>query len=117
MSRGILTYSLSPNPDSPHFADQTMLFSQKQWVNLPFHIWEVYAQAESITSLKEGSKDCKGGGWKEYQANGEVCGVALPEGLQQASQLPEPIFTPATKAESGQLGQARQGKADDSVRG
>ncbi|WP_085314425.1 phosphoribosylaminoimidazolesuccinocarboxamide synthase [Derxia lacustris] len=42
-----------------------------------------------------------GSGWKEYQHNGEVCGVALPAGLQQASKLPEPIFTPATKAEMG----------------
>jgi phosphoribosylaminoimidazole-succinocarboxamide synthase len=43
-----------------------------------------------------------GSGWKEYQASGRVCGVALPAGLQNASQLPEPIFTPATKAEAGE---------------
>jgi len=42
-----------------------------------------------------------GSGWKEYQQNGEVCGVKLPAGLQNASRLPEPIFTPATKAEMG----------------
>ena len=42
-----------------------------------------------------------GSGWKEYQQNGEVCGVPLPPGLQNASQLPAPIFTPATKAEMG----------------
>ena len=42
-----------------------------------------------------------GSGWKEYQQNGRVCGVALPAGLQQASRLPAPIFTPATKAEMG----------------
>jgi phosphoribosylaminoimidazole-succinocarboxamide synthase len=42
-----------------------------------------------------------GSGWKEYQANGAVCGVALPAGLRNASRLPEPIFTPATKAEGG----------------
>ena len=42
-----------------------------------------------------------GSGWKEYQAGGAVCGVALPPGLQQASRLPQPIFTPATKAEAG----------------
>ena len=40
-----------------------------------------------------------GSGWKEYQDNGEVCGVKLPAGLKNASKLPEPIFTPATKAE------------------
>jgi phosphoribosylaminoimidazole-succinocarboxamide synthase len=42
-----------------------------------------------------------GSGWKEYQQTGEVCGVPLPAGLQNASRLPEPIFTPATKAEMG----------------
>ena len=43
-----------------------------------------------------------GSGWKEYQQNGSVCGVALPAGLKNASQLPEPIFTPAAKAEVGE---------------
>ncbi|MGE0760227.1 MAG: phosphoribosylaminoimidazolesuccinocarboxamide synthase [Pirellulaceae bacterium] len=42
-----------------------------------------------------------GSGWKEYQQTGEVCGIRLPAGLQQCSELPEPIFTPATKEESG----------------
>ena len=42
-----------------------------------------------------------GSGWKEYQQNQAVCGVKLPPGLKNASQLPEPIFTPATKAEMG----------------
>ena len=42
-----------------------------------------------------------GSGWKEYQASGTVCGVPLPPGLQLASKLPAPIFTPATKAEAG----------------
>jgi phosphoribosylaminoimidazole-succinocarboxamide synthase len=42
-----------------------------------------------------------GSGWKEYQAGGRVCGVPLPPGLQLASRLPQPIFTPATKAEAG----------------
>ncbi len=42
-----------------------------------------------------------GSGWKDYQTTGAVCGIALPAGLQQAQQLPEPIFTPATKAEIG----------------
>jgi phosphoribosylaminoimidazole-succinocarboxamide synthase len=43
-----------------------------------------------------------GSGWKEYQQGGEVCGVKLPAGLKNASRLPEPIFTPATKAEMGE---------------
>jgi len=42
-----------------------------------------------------------GSGWKDYQATGAVCGIPLPAGLQMAQQLPEPIFTPATKAEMG----------------
>jgi phosphoribosylaminoimidazole-succinocarboxamide synthase len=42
-----------------------------------------------------------GSGWKDYQATGSVCGVALPPGLQNAQKLPEPIFTPAAKAEMG----------------
>ncbi|MDP6439091.1 MAG: phosphoribosylaminoimidazolesuccinocarboxamide synthase [Candidatus Brocadiia bacterium] len=42
-----------------------------------------------------------GSGWREYRERGEVCGVRLPAGLRQAEQLPEPIFTPTTKAASG----------------
>ncbi len=42
-----------------------------------------------------------GSGWKEYQRSGTVCGIQLPAGLQEAQQLPEPIFTPSTKAEVG----------------
>jgi phosphoribosylaminoimidazole-succinocarboxamide synthase len=43
-----------------------------------------------------------GSGWKDYQATGAVCGIALPPGLPMAARLPEPIFTPATKADIGQ---------------
>ncbi len=42
-----------------------------------------------------------GSGWKEYRENQTVCGIKLPAGLKESSELPEPIFTPATKAESG----------------
>ena len=42
-----------------------------------------------------------GSGWASYQETGEVCGIKLPEGLQESQQLPEPIFTPSTKAEIG----------------
>jgi phosphoribosylaminoimidazole-succinocarboxamide synthase len=42
-----------------------------------------------------------GSGWKEYQKSGTVCGIKLPAGLKESSELPEPIFTPATKAETG----------------
>ena len=43
-----------------------------------------------------------GSGWKDYQANGSVCGIELPSGLQLADKLPEPIFTPSTKAAVGE---------------
>src|SRR5690606_11388152 len=43
----------------------------------------------------------EGSGWKDYQATGAICGVPLPAGLVQCAQLPAPIFTPATKADSG----------------
>jgi phosphoribosylaminoimidazole-succinocarboxamide synthase len=42
-----------------------------------------------------------GSGWKDYVATGEVCGIRLPAGLRESDRLPQPIFTPATKAESG----------------
>lgn len=42
-----------------------------------------------------------GSGWKEYQTQGTVCGIPLPRGLRESDRLPEPIFTPATKAQSG----------------
>jgi len=42
-----------------------------------------------------------GSGWKDYLATGQVCGVALPAGLRESDRLPEPIFTPATKADTG----------------
>jgi phosphoribosylaminoimidazole-succinocarboxamide synthase len=42
-----------------------------------------------------------GSGWKDYQASGQLCGLELPPGLKLAAQLPQPIFTPATKAEAG----------------
>lgn len=43
-----------------------------------------------------------GSGWKDYQNNGTVCGIPLPPGLRQAAKLPQPIFTPATKADAGE---------------
>ena len=42
-----------------------------------------------------------GSGWKSYEERGEVCGIALPEGLRESDQLPQPIFTPTTKADEG----------------
>ena len=54
-----------------------------------------------------------GSGWKEYRAQGSVCGIALPPGLRESDRLPEPIFTPATKATSGHdinISEAEAGK-------
>ena len=54
-----------------------------------------------------------GSGWKEYQQTGAVCGIKLPTGLKESDQLPAPIFTPATKAESGHdinISEAEAGK-------
>ena len=42
-----------------------------------------------------------GSGWKDYRAHGSICGIPLPAGLRESDRLPEPIFTPATKAQSG----------------
>ncbi|MEJ2656452.1 MAG: phosphoribosylaminoimidazolesuccinocarboxamide synthase [Desulfobacterales bacterium] len=42
-----------------------------------------------------------GSGWKDYQTSGEICGIKLPEGLKESARLPEPVFTPSTKAETG----------------
>ena len=43
-----------------------------------------------------------GSGWNEYKESGSICGIPLPEGLKESQQLPEPIFTPSTKAEQGE---------------
>jgi len=56
-----------------------------------------------------------GSGWKEYQQNGRVCGVTLPPGLRESDRLPEPIFTPATKAESGHDINISEAEAGDLV--
>ena len=52
-----------------------------------------------------------GSGWKEYQQTGRVCGVELPPGLRESDRLPEPIFTPATKADSGHDVNISEGEA------
>ena len=57
------------------------------------------AQVVPIECVVRGYLD--GSGWKEYKAGGQVCGISLPPGLVQGSELPQPIFTPATKEESG----------------
>ncbi|MCA1561905.1 MAG: phosphoribosylaminoimidazolesuccinocarboxamide synthase [Acidobacteria bacterium] len=56
-----------------------------------------------------------GSGWKEYQQTGNVCGLRLPRGLRESDRLPEPIFTPATKAESGHDVNISESEAADLV--
>ncbi|HYB23425.1 MAG TPA: phosphoribosylaminoimidazolesuccinocarboxamide synthase [Solirubrobacteraceae bacterium] len=68
---------------------------------------EVLARAMVVRKLKMLPVECvvrgyiTGSGWKDYQASGTVSGIALPAGLRESEQLPEPIFTPSTKAEVG----------------
>jgi phosphoribosylaminoimidazole-succinocarboxamide synthase len=70
--------------------------------------WQVKGRAMVVKRLKPIPVEAVvrgyliGSGWKDYQASGSVCGVALPGGLQMAQQLPSPIFTPATKADMGE---------------
>jgi phosphoribosylaminoimidazole-succinocarboxamide synthase len=56
-----------------------------------------------------------GSGWKEYRTTGSVCGIQLPEGLVESERLPEPIFTPATKAETGHDENITLGRAGEIV--
>lgn len=56
-----------------------------------------------------------GSGWKDYKATGKICGIELPMGLQESDKLPEPIFTPATKAATGHDENISFGKAADLV--
>src|SRR5436190_1968099 len=56
-----------------------------------------------------------GSGWKDYQKTGAICGVSLPVGLKESDRLPSPIFTPATKAESGHDENISEAQAGDIV--
>ena len=68
---------------------------------------EVEGRAMRVRKLEMYPVECvvrgylAGSGWKEYRESGAVCGITLPGGLQESARLPEPIFTPATKAEIG----------------
>jgi phosphoribosylaminoimidazole-succinocarboxamide synthase len=68
---------------------------------------EVRGRAMLVEELEMVPVECvvrgyiTGSGWKDYQATGAVCGIELPAGLEESGELPEPIFTPATKAEAG----------------
>src|SRR3982751_1232064 len=68
---------------------------------------EVRGRALAVRKLEMLPVECvvrgylTGSGWKDYQATGAVAGITLPEGLRDSEQLPEPIFTPSTKADVG----------------
>jgi phosphoribosylaminoimidazole-succinocarboxamide synthase len=69
---------------------------------------EVEGRALRVKRLQMYPVECvvrgylSGSGWREYRESGSVCGIELPEGLRESDRLPEPIFTPATKAEQGE---------------
>lgn len=71
------------------------------------HLGELAGRAMLVRKVRIAPIECvvrgylAGSGWKEYQQQGTVCGIKLPAGLRQCDQLPEPIFTPSTKAEVG----------------
>jgi phosphoribosylaminoimidazole-succinocarboxamide synthase len=105
----------TPIPDKGRLLTQLSLF----WFNklndlLPNHVIstnvpdEVKGRAIICKSLEIFPVECvargylTGSGWVEYQKDRQVCGIELPDGLLDGSQLPEPIFTPATKADVGE---------------
>src|SRR6478672_8543411 len=104
----------NPIPDKGRVLTQMSLF----WFESTSHICpnhflseevpeEVAGRAIRVRRLDMYPVECvvrgylSGSGWKEYRESGAVCGITLPGGLQESDRLPEPIFTPATKAEIG----------------
>ena len=84
------------------------LISNCDNADLPFSCpQEIAGRSMIVKKAKRVDVECvargylSGSGWVEYQQTGAVCGVALPKGLRESDKLPEPIFTPSTKAESG----------------
>jgi phosphoribosylaminoimidazole-succinocarboxamide synthase len=74
------------------FCDHASLLEGRSMLGLKAKRWDVECVVRGYLA---------GSGWKEYQQSGAVCGVKLPPGLRNSSRLPEPIFTPATKAQEG----------------
>jgi phosphoribosylaminoimidazole-succinocarboxamide synthase len=96
-----LTGDVAPN----HFI---RLIDSTQAEDVPFAIPpELVGRSMLIRKAKRLDVECvargylAGSGWVEYRDTGKVCGIPLPKGLRESDELPEPIFTPATKAESG----------------
>src|SRR3989440_10878957 len=105
----------TPIPDKGRVLNQMSLF----WFELtsdivPNHFLseqvpdEVAGRAMRVRKLEMYPVECvvrgylSGSGWREYRETGAVCGIELPAGLRESERLPEPIFTPATKAELGE---------------
>ncbi|HEX4000723.1 MAG TPA: phosphoribosylaminoimidazolesuccinocarboxamide synthase [Pirellulales bacterium] len=85
LSADVADFDLPPDADPDQFAGRSMLVRK--------------AKVVPIECVVRGY--LSGSGWKEYRQSGEVCGVKLPAGLVESDRLPEPIFTPATKEETG----------------
>ena len=64
--RGVMAYSQSTNPDSPHYSDMTRAYSDKRWIELPFKQADVVAAAVSTVQLTEGAAQCEGVGWQRF---------------------------------------------------
>jgi phosphoribosylaminoimidazole-succinocarboxamide synthase len=94
--RDAFEVSLADRPDGP--AGPVSVGSFEEWRGRVMICQR--AQVVPIEAVVRGY--LAGSGWKEYQARGMVCGVSLPTGLRESDRLPEPIFTPATKAEQGE---------------
>jgi phosphoribosylaminoimidazole-succinocarboxamide synthase len=94
--RDAFDVSLANGPEGPAGSDAVGSF--EQWRGRVMICQR--AQVVPIEAVVRGY--LAGSGWKEYQAHGTVCGVALPAGLRESDRLPDPIFTPATKAEQGE---------------
>src|SRR5581483_3108441 len=105
----------TPIPDKGRVLTQMSLFWFEETRDIcPNHLIseevpaEVAGRAIRVRKLDMYPVECvvrgylSGSGWKEYRETGAVCGIPLPEGLRESDKLPEPIFTPATKAEAGE---------------
>jgi len=98
--------------------DQAVLMARKY--QLPR---ELRLRSMIVRKLKPLAIECVvrgylvGSGWSSYQKTGDVCGIQLPEGLRQAERLPEPIFTPTTKAPKGQHDEAINDAQGESIVG
>ncbi len=91
-----------------HLVPNHLVATAREALGHPFSHEEALAgRAVLVTKLAMVPVECVvrgflvGSGWKEYKETGKVCGIPLPAGLQQAEELPTPIFTPATKEETG----------------